>query len=1469
MAKLKSNKKDQAKISACYMVKNAAKDLRRSLKSLAEYVDEIIVVDTGSTDNTVEIAESYGAKIFHEPWQDDFAAPRNVAISAATGDWIVFLDADEFFVNGTGANLQAAIKRAQSHKLQGIFVSLINVDADKDYKVIEENHAIRILENVKGLHYVGKIHETPFIGDEILTNIAAMPEDMLTLWHTGYSSSIVKSKFERNLKLLLEELETSDKPERTYGYLADCYYGLGDLASAEKYARLHVETIVSSHSTRCMRMLIELISRNPNRADELKDLYKMAVEQYPKMPEFSARLAIQFAKEGKYNEAINAMRQALDKFKHYGKQVEKTEFTEENAKQGRELIEMWEPKIEIPIEERREKVRKLTIELTRMVHARADRNEILKIADKIFMLKSDEDFPYEKITSTYVDFGNIVKADMALSHLEENFPPNSYRLMLRSRIFSLTKNMMASIEYAHKALELNNNAITTMMLIHNQLGQSYRAIGETDKSVEQYKINALSDINHLKGTAFFEGAEKTRRDDYGNVLFNMHNQFVSREEIFEMSKGFNKLLENIPRYGHKIKKHSQHEKIRIGYISPDVRFHVVTFFSTHFFGDYDRTRFKVYIYANNKEDHITKQLKEVVDGYRNVLDKKPSDIAEQIVKDEIDILVDLAGHTANNLLEVLAYKPAPIQISGIGYFDTTGLDVVDYFLVDKYTDPKGLNDQYFTEKLLRLQHSHFCYVWHDLQHPVTPAPCTKNGYVTFVSFNDFGKVNDKVLGAWSKIMAAVPNSRLYLKGRNFLENCGLDIALERMKAVGIDLDRVDYEYIEKEYLRCYARADIALDTFPYPGGGTTCDALYMGVPVITLIGERHNSRFGYSLLMNMGLEELCAKDIDDYVTKAIDLANDYDRIRDYHLTIRRKMEESPVMNDIIYMGEIELAYEKIFNAWINNKPLPDFPQNPPPINKSLAKEYYRRAMNYVGLEDENGKSKYNQVDFKRTVYYGELAAQVESVVDSKLLLAIADRKFILGDNVGSYETMKRAIDYIENDTDGDYSNQFLSEAYAKLAKYAQNNGYHVEAVQSYERAFDYAETNRRKLEMYDALLLGLHFIDISSEDLAAPHLDYQHFFDGIEQFTTYKKNHDRIRVGYISGDFRKHATFSIVFGFISCHDRSKFEITCYSRTKDEDEFTNFFKRGVEHFVDVRNLDDRQLAQKIHDDEIDIAFDLAGHTGYNGLPALAYKPAPIQISGIGYMSTTGLKAIDYLVTDKIVDPPGENEKYFTEKFLYMPAQFCYARREDLEPSKGAAAVENGYVTFGTICRYSKINDEMLQIWTEILNRVPTAKLLMRAQEFISNNTVDILYEKMKSFGCDMDRVVFRPAVQDYFRVISQVDIILDSYPYVGGATTLDALYMGVPVVNFYGERHSTRFSKSVLTSIGLEDLSVNTVEDYINCAVALANDIETLDLLHKNLRNMFLGSDALDPMKYCRLLESKFVELVNQKNSEGK
>lgn len=1090
-----------------------------------------------------------------------------------------------------------------------------------------------------------------------------------------------------------------------------------------------------------------------------------------------------------------------------------------------------------------------------------NRAKILEVSQKLLDLQPEEVNIVENIAAISIDNSHIDMANKALNYMEEKFPPSCYSLFLRCRVYDMQRKYGEAIDYAERALKFDKIEMLHRMMLHNILGHLYRYVGDADKSLEHYEISSKMNFDGLENYKSLGQIKKIQKEDYSNFLFSLHNVNVSREKIFQEIVDFNRLHTTEEQFTHSPETHPKHEKIRVGYVSPDIRRHVVAFFSYAFFKSYDKSRFEVYIYAKNGEDKVTEEFKRGVDGFKNVRFDTPKDAAQKIKDDEIDILVDLAGHTANNCMDILAYKPAPIIISGIGWFNTTGFKTIDYFMVDKFTDPVGLNEKFFSEKLLRLQHSHFCYMWHDDPAPITPAPCVKNGYITFVSFNNLTKVTDEMFKIWGKILAAVPNSKLYLKGKAFRDKYGTDYMLGRIEAAGIPLDRLIYEADEPKYLVKYNRADIALDTFPYPGGGTTCDALYMGLPVITLVGDRHNSRFGYSLLHNMGLDELCTFSEEEYINKAVELANDWDKVRDYHLTLRRQMETSPIMNDVIYMAEVESAYEKIFHAWQNGEELPEFPQDAEEITPELAEQYYNRAQKYISLE----RKEKNIVNVKRALYYFEFASHADKKHDAEIYLFMAACKQELLDYVGAYDAIVECgkIIYNTENVEEEFSREFLCDYHERRGKLALYNGYAVDAAENYDKAAQFADGDRR-FSLSSSALLSLHFLDLSSEDTAAAHFEYQNLVEDIKPFDKYHEPNERIKVGYLSADFRQHAMFNVAYGLIGCHDKNKFEVTCYSRNETDDVFTKIFENNVEHFERVKDLSYSELAEKIHDDKIDILVDLSGHSSGNALPALAYKPAPLQLSGLGYMATTGMKTIDYFITDQIVDPVGEHDKYFSEKLLYLPSQFCYAKNSDASKPESAPCVKNGYVTFGTICRYSKINDDMLNIWKMILERVPTAKLVMRAQEFASLQTVSQLYSRMKEIGFNMDNVSFFPAVDRYLEKIKDLDLILDAFPYVGGSTTLDAIYMGVPVLTLYSERRSTRFGLSILTNIGLKDLAVNSVEDYINRAVGLASDTETLDVLHKNLRTMLEKSNPLNTYYYTKLLEQVYIDTLKKK-----
>ena len=359
-----------------------------------------------------------------------------------------------------------------------------------------------------------------------------------------------------------------------------------------------------------------------------------------------------------------------------------------------------------------------------------------------------------------------------------------------------------------------------------------------------------------------------------------------------------------------------HERIRIGYISPDLCVHPVGRLVRPLLTQYDRTQFAVHCYARCAEDALSETFRVAVDVWHNIRALSAAEAAALIRRDEVDILVDLAGHTQGNSLPVLAFRPAPVQVTGIGYFNTTGLSAVDYVLSDVYVDPPGAGDDAMTEEILRLPHSHFCCTLPDDLPPVMPPPMEQRGHVTFGSFNNFNKVTDEVLCLWRQVLDAVPGARLLVKGKIFDHAEGRTMVAERLVRCGIPAARVEMRGFSRGYLAEYGDVDIALDPFPYTGGITTCEALSMGVPVVTLAGASHGARFGASLLTNAHLPELVAQTPADYVRIAAGLASDPATLRALRMNLRTMLRHAPLTDAAGYVHDVEDAYRSIWARFV-------------------------------------------------------------------------------------------------------------------------------------------------------------------------------------------------------------------------------------------------------------------------------------------------------------------------------------------------------------------------------------------------------------------------------------------------------------------------------------------------------------------------------------------------------------------------
>ena len=354
-------------------------------------------------------------------------------------------------------------------------------------------------------------------------------------------------------------------------------------------------------------------------------------------------------------------------------------------------------------------------------------------------------------------------------------------------------------------------------------------------------------------------------------------------------------------------------KLRIGYISPDFRLHAAAYFFMPLVRDFDAASFEVTCYARGKRDRVTSLFRQKGVRWKDISRLSARDAARLIERDGIDILVDLAGHTQGSGLPVLARRPAPVQLTAIGYMATTGLRAVDYFLSDIYCSPWDMGARGFSEKVLRMPHSHLCYapVLRDMPKSGEEAPFVRNGYITFGSFNNFTKVSDDMLALWRGVLERMKGARLVVKSKICSIAAGRKIVKERLQRFGIPLAQVELRPYSPDYLEQYADIDIALDTFPYTGGVTTCEALYMGVPVITKAGGTHGSRFSTSILENAGLSQLVARGDMEYVRKAVELADSPDILRRLHRDLRAHVEASPLMDAKGYMKDLEDIYREI------------------------------------------------------------------------------------------------------------------------------------------------------------------------------------------------------------------------------------------------------------------------------------------------------------------------------------------------------------------------------------------------------------------------------------------------------------------------------------------------------------------------------------------------------------------------------
>jgi protein O-GlcNAc transferase len=356
-------------------------------------------------------------------------------------------------------------------------------------------------------------------------------------------------------------------------------------------------------------------------------------------------------------------------------------------------------------------------------------------------------------------------------------------------------------------------------------------------------------------------------------------------------------------------------RLRIGYVSADFRNHACAVYSERLITFHNREQVEVICYAEVSEpDAVTERFRSYALKWHTTVGMADESLAALIRSDKIDILVDLNLHTSHNRLLTFARKPAPIQVSWLGFPGTTGLDAIDYRFTDPHLDPPGSHDAMYSERSIRLNDTFWCYSSRDADLPLNASPALKQGYVTFGSMNSFCKVTDVTLDLWAAVLRANPAS-----GMLILADPGShrDRTLNRLQQRGVSSDRIRFEARRprREYMMLYGEIDIALDTFPYNGETTSLDGLWMGVPLITMAGQTAVSRAGLSFLSNLGLTEWVARDLEHFAAISVELAHDLPKLAQHRQMLRSRMQASPVMDAARFVRSVEEAYRAMWQEW--------------------------------------------------------------------------------------------------------------------------------------------------------------------------------------------------------------------------------------------------------------------------------------------------------------------------------------------------------------------------------------------------------------------------------------------------------------------------------------------------------------------------------------------------------------------------
>lgn len=1235
---------------------------------------------------------------------------------------------------------------------------------------------------------------------------------------------------------------------------------------------------------------------------------------------------------------------------------------------------------------------------------------------------------------------------------------------------------------------------------HVALGLSFEEIGQTEHAISCYRRALEIEPDNAKIYANLGSAlsKLSRFDDsivnfrhalrcdpnfaeaHSNLLL-VSNFFANRSDFdaLEEAKRYGELVRGLARPYIQWNTPAEPERsLRIGLVSGDLRAHPVGYFidgplaalKKHAMG-----RLEIFVYYNHSSsDAVTERIKHNCNTWRPIFGQKAEAIAKAIHDDAIDILIDLAGHTADNRLPVFAWKPAPVQVSWLGYFATTGVAAIDFVIADPWTLPVRC-EQFFTERIWRLPKTRLCFTPPFPEISVSPLPASANGYVTFGCLSNLVKLNDTVVSLWSRILANIPDSRLFLMAPQLGEPSARQLLLDRFLAHGVAGNRLHMQGAMPriEYLGQYQNVDIVLDTFPYTGGTTTVEALWMGVPVLTMDGDSMLACQGVSIMTNVGLSDWVAVDADDYFIKAVSHASDLQGLISLRSKVRQQVLRSPVYDVSQFAIDFEAALRGMWQQWCD-RPQAVHGEAQALLDEggkleaegafdealrrydaaialvpSMARAHFNRgnilldrganaealaAYNVAAqLKPNSAGTHYNmgnallrlgsldlgicaleravvirpdfveahlalgialmdkqlpaqavasfnvvlniRPDFvealqKRGIAFQDLDEPFKAAADFQRALALDSGAADVHCNLGSTLIELNRIDeaivcYIR----ALQINPEMVDVHYNLGLAYQHNGQFDKAIASYHLALgimpDHVSAlnnlggifvdlgrNENALQCFrhvcrleperpdahlnlgialstmgqtdsaiesfrlaltiqpnhvDAMLrLGGALVDLGElqqalkliRDGLALRPDYplahnlllfvnnfigdqtaEQAFDDAKSFGALAQRMARpfdhrvqcpdlfkkLQIGLVSGDLCNHPVGYFIDGVLSALttiSADQFEVSVYLTRPCNDTTTERIKRSCARWSVVAKQSDEALARQIREDGIDILIDLSGHTAHNRLPMFAWRPAPVQVSWLGYFATTGVPTIDYLIADNWTLLPTQ-EQFFTEKIWRLPeSRLCFTA-PDVDVHVGPLPAESaGYITFGCFNNLSKMNDSVVELWSRILTALPDSRLFLKSKQLADVSARRLTVKRFAVHGVHEGRLILEAAQprDEFLKAYQRVDIALDPFPYTGGTTTAESLWMGVPVLTLAGESFLSRQGVGLLMNTGMNQWVAEDAGDYVAKAMLHTQDFSLLASLRTKLRQQVLSSPVYNSTTFASHLNMALREM---------